>query len=118
MKEVKSIKFNFIMNLIRVLMTIVFPLITYPYATRVLNSAGVGRAAYVASIVSYFQLVASFGVNNYAITEGAKIRDDKAKLNKFASEMFLLIWYLRCLLISDLQVRCFCRSLMAMKCCC
>ena len=32
------------MNLIRVLMTIVFPLITYPYATRVLNSAGVGRA--------------------------------------------------------------------------
>ena len=58
MKEVKSIKFNFIMNLIRVLMTIVFPLITYPYATRVLNSAGVGRAAYVASIVSYFQLVA------------------------------------------------------------
>lgn len=90
MKEVKSIKFNFIMNLIRVLMTIVFPLITYPYATRVLNSAGVGRAAYVASIVSYFQLVASFGVNNYAITEGAKIRDDKAKLNKFASEMFFI----------------------------
>ena len=56
------------MNLIRVLMTILFPLITYPYATRVLNSAGVGRAAYVASIVSYFQLIASFGVNNYAIT--------------------------------------------------
>ena len=118
MKEVKSIKFNFIMNLIRVLMTIVFPLITYPYATRVLNSAGVGRAAYVASIVSYFQLVASFGVNNYAITEGAKIRDDKVKLNKFASEMFFINLYLRCLLISDLQVRCSCRSLMAMKCCC
>ena len=78
------------MNLIRVLMTILFPLITYPYATRVLNSAGVGRAAYVASIVSYFQLIASFGVNNYAITEGAKIRDDKAKLNKFASEMFFI----------------------------
>lgn len=90
MKAVKSIKFNFIMNLIRVLMTILFPLITYPYATRILNSGGVGRAAYVASIVSYFQLVAAFGVNNYAITEGAKIRDDKEKLNKFASEMFLI----------------------------
>lgn len=90
MKEVKSIKFNFIMNLIRVLMTILFPLITYPYATRILNSGGVGRAAYVASIVSYFQLVAAFGVNNYAITEGAKIRDDKKRLDKFASEMFLI----------------------------
>ena len=90
MKEVKSIKFNFIMNLIRVLMTILFPLITYPYAARVLNTSGVGRAAFVVSIVSYFQLVASFGVNNYAITEGAKIRDDKQKLNKFATEMFFI----------------------------
>ena len=67
MKEVKSIKFNFIMNLIRVLMTIVFPLITYPYATRVLNSAGVGRAAYVASIVSYFHQSGIYGACLYRI---------------------------------------------------
>lgn len=90
MKKVKSIKFNFVMNLIRVLMTILFPLITYPYATRILHTSGMGRATYVASIVSYFQLIAAFGVNNYAITEGAKIRDDKQKLNKFASEMFFI----------------------------
>lgn len=90
MKKVKSIKFNFVMNLIRVLMTILFPLITYPYATRILHTSGMGKATYVASIVSYFQLIAAFGVNNYAITEGAKIRDDKQKLNKFASEMFFI----------------------------
>lgn len=90
MKQAKSIKFNFIMNLIRVLMTIFFPLITYPYATRILHTSGMGKATYVASIVSYFQLIAAFGVNNYAITEGAKIRDDKQKLNKFASEMFFI----------------------------
>ena len=90
MKKVKSIKFNFIMNLIRVLMTILFPLITYPYATRVLHSSGLGRATYVASIISYFQLIASFGINNYAITEGAKIRDNKQKLNRFVSEMFFI----------------------------
>lgn len=90
MQKVKSIKFNFIMNLIRVLMSILFPLITYPYATRVLHTTGLGKATFVVSIISYFQLVAAFGVNNYAITEGAKIRDDKEKLNKFASEMFLI----------------------------
>lgn len=89
-KKLKSVKFNFVMNLIRVLMTIAFPLITYPYATRVLHKGGLGKANFVASIVSYFQLIASFGVNNYAITEGAKIRDDKEKLNKFASEMFFI----------------------------
>ncbi len=86
----KSIKFNFVMNFIRVLMTILFPLITYPYANRVLHTAGIGRATYVTSIVSYILLVAAFGVNNYAITQGAKIRDDKKRLNKFVSEMFFI----------------------------
>lgn len=89
-KKVKSVKFNFVMNLIRVLMTIAFPLITYPYASRVLHTAGLGQANFVASVISYFQLIAAFGINNYAITEGAKIRDDKEKLNKFASEMLFI----------------------------
>lgn len=88
--KVKSVKYNSIMNFIRVLLTIVFPLITYPYATRVLHTEGMGQASYVLSVISYFQLIAAFGVNNYAITEGAKLRDDKTKLNKFVSEMLLI----------------------------
>lgn len=89
-KQQKSIKFNFVMNFIRVLMSIIFPLITYPYATRVLHKEGLGQTTYAMTIINYLLLIAAFGVNNYAITEGAKIRDDKKKLNKFATEMFTI----------------------------
>ena len=89
-KQQKSIKFNFVMNFIRVLMSIIFPLITYPYATRVLHKEGLGQTTYAMTIINYLLLIAAFGVNNDAITEGAKIRDDKKKLNKFATEMFTI----------------------------
>ena len=68
MANYKSIKYNFIMNFIRVLMTIVFPMITFPYASRVLTEYGLGKVTYVSTIVSYFQLIAAFGISNYAIT--------------------------------------------------
>ena len=90
MGNYKSIKYNFIMNFIRVLMTIVFPMITFPYASRVLTEYGLGKVTYVSTLVSYFQLIASFGISNYAITEGAKIRNDNKKLNRFVSEMFYI----------------------------
>ncbi len=86
----KSISYNFIMNAIKNISSIVFPLITFPYASRVLLVEGMGKASYVATIVSYFQLIATFGINTYAISEGAKIRDDIKKLTKFTSEMMFL----------------------------
>ena len=90
LNKYKSIKYNFIMNFIRVLMTIVFPMITFPYASRVLTEYGLGKVTYVTTMVSYFQLIAAFGISNYAITEGAKIRNDRQKLNRFVSEMFYI----------------------------
>jgi O-antigen/teichoic acid export membrane protein len=85
--KTRSIKFNFAMNMIRTLMIIIFPLITFPYASRILLSEGIGKANFVASIVSYFQLLAALGIATYAITEGAKIRDNKKKLSHFATEI-------------------------------
>lgn len=86
----KSIKFNFIMNMIRTIMSVLFPLITFPYSSRILLSEGIGKANFVVSVVSYFQLFAALGITTYAITEGAKIRDDKKKLSIFATEIFCI----------------------------
>lgn len=86
----QSVKKNFILNTIRVLLSIVFPLITYPYASRTLGTVGVGRESYVYSIINYFTIIAGFGVSSYAISEGAKLRDDRKSLNRFASEMLLI----------------------------
>ena len=88
--EKKSIKLNAILNSIKTLMNILFPLITTSYLSRVLGKGGFGKFNYSVSIVSYFLLIAGLGISTYGIREGAKVRDDSAKENKFASEVFTL----------------------------
>ena len=68
-------------------MSVLFPLITFPYASRVLGAAGIGKVNYATSIISYFSMFAALGISTYAIREGARIRDDKEKFSKFAKEM-------------------------------
>ena len=81
MKE-KSIKINAILNVLLTLSNIVFPLITFPYISRVLNPTGVGVTSFFTSISSYCTLVASLGISTYGIRAIAKVRNDKNKLTK------------------------------------
>ncbi len=90
MKKSKSLGINATLNAMRTGLSILFPLITYPYALRILHAEGIGRVNYASSIVSYFSMIASLGFSHYAIREGAKIRDDKEKFSRFASEIFSL----------------------------
>ena len=71
-------------------MSIVFPLITFTYAARVLGVNGMGAINYSRSVVTYFTLISGFGISNYAIREGARIRDHQELIDKFATEMFLI----------------------------
>ena len=84
----KRITINAILNVIRTGLSIIFPLITYPYVARILGKNGVGMVSYASSIVSYFVLFASFGISNYATREGAKIRSNKSSFQEFFEEMF------------------------------
>lgn len=86
-KRQKSITINLIANGIKTLMSVLFPLITFPYASRILGAVGIGKVNYASSIISYFALIAALGISTYAIREGARIRDNKEKFNKFAKEM-------------------------------
>lgn len=84
----KSIKVNAILNLIKQSCTIMFPLITVPYVSRVLGAENYGLVSFVSTTVGYFILIAGLGISTYAIREGAKIREDKEKLNDFVNEIF------------------------------
>lgn len=79
----KSISKNAVLNAIKVLMSMLFPLISFPYASRVLGPSGVGKVDFSTSVVSYFILIASLGIGTYGIRQGAKVRDDKEKLSTF-----------------------------------
>lgn len=86
----KSIKFNALLNVIRQLCVILFPIITFPYISRVLGAANYGRITFSQSIISYFSLIAALGISNYAIREGAALRGKITELNKFFSEIFII----------------------------
>ena len=89
MKE-KSIKVNAIYNILLTLSNIVFPLVTFPYVSRILNPIGLGTTSFFTSISSYCVLVASLGISTYGIRAVAKVREDKEELTKVFQELTLI----------------------------
>ena len=88
MNQQKSLKLNMMLNAIKGLMSIIFPLITFPYVSRVLGVDNIGRYNFANSIINYFILIAGLGISTYAVREGARFRDNKYKFKLFADEMF------------------------------
>ena len=85
-----NVEKNMLLNTLRVFVSIVFPLIVYPYVTRVLGVDNFGKVNYGLSIVEYFSLIAALGVATYAAREGGIYRNNKDKLSRFSSEVFSL----------------------------
>lgn len=86
----KSIKLNLFYNIILNISKIIFPLITAPYVSRVLEPDGVGLVNFASTYANYFALFAALGIPMYAVREISKIREDIKAQEKFASEIFSL----------------------------
>ena len=90
MAEKKSLKLNFIMNAILTMSSFLFPLISFPYVSRILMSAGTGKVSFATSLVSYFLMFAQLGIPTYGVRACAKVRDDKRALTKTAQELLII----------------------------
>lgn len=86
----KSIGKNAILNMIRQGLSIVFPLIAYPYAVRTLGPSSLGKVNFVQSFIDYFSLLAMLGVSNYVIREGSRIRDNRSQFITFTNEVYTI----------------------------
>lgn len=86
----KTIKKNFIMNIILTMSSLIFPLITFPYVSRILLPVGTGKVSFAISVITYFNMFAQLGIPTYGIRACAKIRDDKEKLSKLAQELLFI----------------------------
>jgi O-antigen/teichoic acid export membrane protein len=84
------IKKNFLYNLLLTVSTIIFPIVTFPYATRILGPEGIGKVQFVTSFAQYFILIAALGIPVYGIREVAKRRNDQPALEQFFTEMVML----------------------------
>ena len=89
-----SIKKNFLYNAFYQVLTLILPLITTPYISRVMGAERVGVYSYAYSIAYYFGMFILLGTNNYGNRTIASVRDDKKILSKtfwsiYAMQLFL-----------------------------
>lgn len=109
----KSIKSNYIFNLLNSVSQLLFPLITFPYASRIMMADGIGQVQFFSSIISYISLFTCLGIPMYAIREVAKVRNDVVKMSTTTVEILLLhamltiLGYVAvaiiCMTVSDVQ---------------
>ena len=88
--EKKSLKKNAAYSFIKAFMNLAFPLISFPYASRVVLPAGIGKVNFANSIIDYFILIAGLGISSYASREAVRVRDDKHLLNKIFREILAI----------------------------
>ena len=86
----KSLKLNFLMNILLTMSSFIFPLITFPYVSRVLGPAGTGKVSFATSVISYFSLFAQLGIPTYGIRVCAGIRDNKEELTRTVHELLFI----------------------------
>lgn len=85
-----SITKNYLYNLAYQILLIILPIITVPYVTRVLGTNGIGINTYTNSIIQYFVLLGTLGINLYGSRTIAYVRDDKEKLSKTFWSIFII----------------------------
>ena len=86
----KSLKKNTFFNFLLSGSSILFPLITTPYISRVLNIEDIGIINQGAVFSNLFINLISLGLSGYGAREIARVRDDKKKLNEVFFSVILL----------------------------
>lgn len=86
----KSLKKNYIYNVLYQMLIMLLPFVTAPYVSRVFGANGVGVFSYKYSIANYFLLFGMLGISNYGNRGVAGKRDNASELNSFFSEVYSL----------------------------
>lgn len=92
-KSNKTVGRNLIYQTIYQILTVITPLITSPYVSRVLGAEGLGEYSYAWTSALYFTLFAMLGVNNYGCRAIARVQNDK-------KERSILFWDIYALQVS------------------
>lgn len=99
----KSIKKNYIYNLLFQVFTAITPVITAPYLSRVLGADGIGKISFAESVVSYFVILATLGISTYGQREVSYVQNDKENrsivfyntfVTKFIVSLIVIIIYI------------------------
>ena len=84
------------MNAVLTMSSFIFPVITFPYVSRILMPEGVGKVSFATSVITYFSMFAQMGIPTYGIRACAKVRDDQEQLTKTVHEIFMINLFMSC----------------------
>lgn len=85
-----SLSLNFILNSLVAFFSMLFPILIFPYASRILHPEYVGRVSFAESIIAYFLLFSQMGIPTYGTREIAKLRTNRKELIDLTSQLFLI----------------------------
>ena len=86
----KSMAKNSFYNILYKMLNVFYPLVTSAYVSRVLLPEGVGRIAFVQTIVSYFTTIAALGIPNYGIKIIGGVQNDLKERSVRFCELFVI----------------------------
>ena len=83
----KSVKKNFGYNLLLTFCKYLFPLITYPYVSRVLGVDKIGTCNFVDGLINYFILFSTLGIGSFGVREIARCKGNLDERNRVFSSL-------------------------------
>lgn len=86
----KSVSKNSAFSMVNKGLSVVFPLVTVSYISRVLGAAGIGEVSSAQNLATYFSMAAALGIPSYGVRAIAQSRNDKNVCNRTFSELFTI----------------------------
>ena len=86
----RSLGINSVLNVIRTILTMLFPVMTFSRISRILPVETVGLYNFANATAGYFLMFAALGISAYAIREGVAFRNYTQRMNVFSSEVFTI----------------------------
>ena len=87
-KKETGLKENTFYNMLKTVCTIMLPLITFPYSSRILHAENIGKINFGTSIVNYFTLIAALGITTYAVRECSRVKNNAKQFSQTINEIF------------------------------
>jgi len=87
---VSNIKKNALYNIVLSVSQVLFPVLVFPYVSRVLGPAGMGSVGFVENFTHYFIVLAALGIPIYGVREIAKHKQDDVMRSAVFSEIVII----------------------------
>lgn len=90
MNSANTVKKNFAWSSALTITGYIFPLITFPYVSRVLGVEGIGHYQFADSVIHYFTIFAMLGIGTVGIREIARVKGDRVEMSRVYSSLLSL----------------------------